>query len=145
MKTKPMETWMLFALLSMVFAGVTAVLAKYGLESINADLGLMIRTFIIFALVVFMGFRENTFADFSQLTPKTIAFLVASGITAYLSWVYYFRALKEGLVSYVAAIDKGSIVVTLALSFLLLKEPLKPQVLIGAGLVLSGLLVLIWK
>lgn len=144
-KSKVMETWMLYAILSMVFAGVTAIFAKYGLEKINADLGLVIRTSIIFALVLMTGFWGDAFSDIPNLTRKHVLLLLASGLTAYLSWLFYFRALKDGLVSYVTAIDKGSIVVTLVLSFILLREPLKPQVIIGGGLVLAGILVLIWK
>jgi transporter family protein len=68
-----------------------------------------------------------------------------SGITTTVSWVFYYRAMKDGLVSYVAAIDKGSILITLVLSFLLLKEPLTPKILMGAGLIFCGLVVLIWK
>ncbi len=140
-----METWVLYAILSMVFAGVTAIFAKYGLEKINADLGLVIRTSIIFALVLMTGFWGDTFSDIPNLTRKHVLLLLASGLTAYLSWLFYFRALKDGLVTYVAAIDKGSIVVTLVLSFILLREPLKPQIIIGGGLVLAGILVLVWK
>lgn len=140
-----METWILYAFLSMVFAGVTAILAKYGLEEINADLGLVIRTTVIFALVLLTGFWGDSFADLAILTRKHVFLLLASGVTAFLSWLFYFRALKDGLVTYVATIDKGSIVVTLALSFILLKEPMKPQVLIGSGLVVAGMLVLVWR
>ncbi|MEQ9442449.1 MAG: EamA family transporter [Cyclobacteriaceae bacterium] len=142
---KKMETWMLYAILSMLFAGVTAIFAKYGLENVSADLGLVIRTSIIFALVLLTGFWNNATSGISNLTGKQFFLLLASGVTAYLSWLYYFRALKDGPVTYVATIDKASIVVTLVLSFLLLGEPLKPQVLIGGGLILVGMLVLVWK
>ena len=140
-----METWILYALLSMFFAGVTSIFAKYGLEGINADLGLVIRTSIIFVLVMITGFWGDSFSDIPLLTRKHIFLLVASGITAYLSWLYYFRALKDGLVTYVATIDKASIVVTLALSFILLREPLSAKILLGGGLVLAGMLVIVWK
>ena len=142
---KIMETWIFYAILSMVFAGITSIFAKLGLEKINADLGLVIRTSIIFFLVLITAFYGNTLADVSKLTTKHVILLLASGVTAYLSWIFYFRALKDGLVSYVATIDKASIVVTLLLAFLLLKEPLKPQVLIGGGLILGGMLILVWK
>lgn len=140
-----METWMTYAILSMVFAGVTAILAKYGMQQINADLGLVIRTAIIFLLVILAAFWTNAFSDIPQLTRTQVFFLLASGVTAFLSWLFYFRALKDGPVTYVASIDKASIVVTLVLAFILFKEPLKPQVLIGGALVLAGMLVLVWK
>ena len=71
--------------------------------------------------------------------------LVLSGVTTTLSWLFYYRAMKDGLVSYVAAIDKASIVITLILSFVLLKEPVTPKILVGAGLIFVGMLVLVWK
>lgn len=144
-KTKKMETWIIYALLAMFFAGVTSIFAKYGLENISADLGLVVRTTIIFLLVMITGFWGDSFADIPKLTQKHVLLLLASGITAYLSWLFYFRALKDGQVSYVTAIDKASIVVTLALSFLLLKEPLSMKVIIGGGLVFAGMLVIVWK
>ncbi|RMG69113.1 MAG: EamA family transporter [Bacteroidetes bacterium] len=140
-----MEKWMFYALLAMVFAGVTAIFAKYGLEEVDADLGLFIRTAVIFALVLAAAWSGGSLRQFSSLTGKHFALLGASGLTAFLSWIYYFRAIKEGPVTYVAAIDKASIVVTLVLAFILLREPLKPQVLIGGGLILAGMLVLVWK
>lgn len=136
---------MIYAILSMVFAGVTAILAKYGMQTINADLGLVIRTSIIFILVIVAAFWTKSFSDIPQLTRNQVFFLLASGVTAFFSWLFYFRALKDGPVTYVASIDKASIVVTLVLAFILLKEPLKPQVVVGGVLVLAGMLVLVWK
>lgn len=136
---------MLYAILSMIFAGVTAIFAKYGLENVHAELGLLIRTSIIFALVLFTVFWGDALAGITQLTGKQLFLLLASGVTAYLSWLFYFRALKDGLVTYVATIDKASIVVTLLLSFILLREPVKVQVLIGSGLILAAMLVLEWR
>ena len=136
---------MLYAILAMFFAGITSIFAKFGLENINADLGLVIRTSVIFVLVLATGIFGNARTDISILTTKQVLLLVGSGVTAYLSWLYYFRALKAGPVTYVASIDKASIIVTLILSFVLLKEPMKPQVLMGGGLIFLGMLVLIWK
>ena len=79
------------------------------------------------------------------LTGKQTLLLVVSGITTTLSWIFYYRAMKDGLVSYVAAIDKASIVITLILSFILLKEPATPKVLVGGGLIFIGMIVLVWK
>lgn len=144
-KKQIMETWIVYAVLSMIFAGVTTIFAKYGLEKVQPNMALLIRTSVIFFLVVLVAFKSETMAGIRALSIREILLLTASGITAYLSWYYYFRAIKDGPVSYVAVIDKGSIVITLLLSFLLLKEPAKPQVLIGGGLVLTGVLILIWK
>ncbi len=140
-----MPTWLIYALLSAFFAGLTAVLAKYGVKDINADLGLAIRTAVVFIYVVAnVIFFHNT-KDIEFLTPKSILFLVLSGLATAFSWIFYYRAMKLGSVSYVAAIDKGSIIITLLLSFVLLKEPLTAKLLTGAGLIVAGLVVLIWK
>lgn len=140
-----METWVLYAIISMIFAGLTSVLAKYGLQNINSDLGLGIRTTVIFILITAFNVMTDKLKDIPQLTAKHIVLLILSGITTTFSWVFYYRAMKDGLVSYVAAIDKASIVITLVLSFILLKEPVSPKILVGAGLIFIGMLVLIWK
>ena len=140
-----METWILYALISMVFAGLTSVLAKYGLQNINSDLGLGIRTTTIFILLLIFILSTGKLQDLPLITNKQFGLLILSGITTTLSWVFYYRAMKTGLVSYVAAIDKASIVITLVLSFILLKEPMTPKIVFGGLLIFAGMLVLIWK
>lgn len=140
-----MPLWLVYALLATLFAGLTSVLAKFGISKINSDLGLAIRTAVVFILVTLNMFAWKASRDFSELNKKTILFLVLSGITTTLSWIYYYRAMKLGSVSYVAAIDKGSIILTLLLSFWLLKEPMSPKLIIGAGFILVGMIILIWK
>lgn len=129
----------------MVFAGVTAVLAKYGLQNVSADFGLGVRTTIIFCIVVVINIVGASYKEFTNLSRLQLLLLIASGVTTTISWIFYYRAIKDGLVSYVAAIDKGSIVITLLLSFLLLKEPMTPKILIGSLLIFVGMIVLIWK
>lgn len=140
-----MEKWIIYAIISAVFAGVTSILAKYGLQNVNSDLGLGIRTATIFILVTSFVLVGEKYKDISLLTTKQTLLLIASGLATTLSWVFYYRAMKEGLVSYVAAIDKASIVITLVLSFILLREPMTPQILAGGGLIFVGMIVLIWK
>jgi bacterial/archaeal transporter family protein len=140
-----MDTWVVYAIVSMVFAGLTSVLAKYGLQNINPDLGLGIRTSTIFLLIIVFNLATDKLKDFSNLTQKQLLLLIASGITTTCSWIFYYRAMKDGPVSYVAAIDKASIIITLVLSFLILKEPVTPKVLVGASLIFIGMLVLVWK
>ncbi len=140
-----METWILYAILSMIFAGLTSVLAKYGLQNINPDLGLGIRTTTIFFIITVINIVGARYKELPLLTGKQTLLLVVSGITTTLSWLFYYRAMKDGLVSYVAAIDKASIVITLVLSFILLKEPATPKVLVGGGLIFIGMIVLVWK
>lgn len=140
-----METWILYAILSMIFAGLTSILAKYGLQNINPDLGLGIRTTTIFFIITVINIIGARYKELPLLTGKQTLLLVVSGITTTLSWLFYYRAMKDGLVSYVAAIDKASIVITLILSFILLKEPATPKVLVGGGLIFIGMIVLVWK
>lgn len=140
-----MQTWVFYAILSMIFAGLTSVLAKYGLQNISADFGLGIRTSVIFVIILFVNVVGAKYKEFTNLTTLQIVLLVASGITTSLSWIFYYRAMKDGLVSYVAAIDKASIVITIVLSFLLLKEPVTPKIIVATLLILTGLLILVWK
>ncbi len=140
-----METWIIYAILSMIFAGLTSVLAKYGLQNINPDLGLGIRTTTIFFIITAINLIGSKYKDIPLLTGKQTLLLVVSGITTTVSWLFYYRAMKDGPVSYVAAIDKASIVITLVLSFVLLKEPATPKILIGGGLIFIGMIVLVWK
>ena len=136
---------MIYAVLSMIFAGVTAVLAKYGLQNISADFGLGIRTTVIFVIITAINLVGARYKEFSNLTNVQLMLLLASGVTTTLSWIFYYRAIKDGTVSYVAAIDKASILITLLLSFVLLKESATPKVIIGGAFILVGMLVLVWK
>jgi len=140
-----MQTWIIYAIISMIFAGLTSVLAKYGLQNISADFGLGIRTTVIFVIITTVNLLGAKYKEFANLTTLQVTLLVASGITTTLSWIFYYRAMKDGLVSYVAAIDKASILITLLLSFFLLKEPMSPKIIVGASLIFIGMIVLIWK
>ena len=141
-----MERWIIYAIISMVFAGLTSVLAKYGMKDLSSDTALAIRTSIVFAIVIAnVLIFKNAYQELQLAPLKNLLFLTLSGITTSLSWIFYYRALKEGNVSYVASIDKASIVITLLLSFTLLKEPITPKILLGAGFILTGMLILVWK
>lgn len=141
-----MEKWILYAIVSMVFAGITSVIAKFGMKDLSSDVALALRTTVVFGIIVTNAlFFQNNFAQLRQASLSSLGFLCLSGLTTSLSWIFYYRAMKEGPVSYVASIDKASIVVTLVLSFFILKELLTPKLLLGAGLVLAGMLVLVWK
>ena len=140
-----MQTWIVYAILSMIFAGVTAILAKYGLQNIGADFGMTVRTSVIFFIVTVMSMVSQNYKEYFSLTRTQLFLLIASGVTTTLSWIFYYRAIKDGPVSYVAAIDKGSIVITLVLAFILLREPINAKILIGGTLIFAGMIVLIWK
>ena len=139
-----MPVWIIYALLSALFAALTAVFAKAGLKEVNSDLATAIRTvFILFITwgVVFIKGNQNI----SGLSKSNWLFLVLSAIATGLSWLFYYKALQLGNTSSVAAIDKGSLVFVILLSFLFLREPVTPKLLMGAGLMLAGMLVIIWK
>ncbi|TGL61482.1 EamA family transporter [Leptospira sarikeiensis] len=140
-----MEKWVLYAILSMLAAGVTAILAKVGIQDVSAETGLLVRTTVIFSLLMGLGIYGNYFRELPSISISQWWFLIISGITTCISWYFYYKAMKEGLVSYVSAIDKASIIVTLILSFWILKEPITLQILIGTGLIGAGLFVLVWK
>ena len=143
-----MEPWKIQAILAALFAGLTSVLAKSGMAVLGADLALGVRTFVVFlfitANIAFLP-NQQSLAMLRQVPGRDLWMLVLSGATAALSWIFYFRAVRTGTVSYVALIDKGSILVTLLLSFLLLKEPITPKVACGALLILAGILTLTYK
>lgn len=141
-----MEKWIIYAIISMIFAGFTSVIAKFGMKDLSSDTALAIRTSVVFTIVIANAFiLKNAFQELQHAPAKNLIFLAISGVTTSFSWIFYYRAMKEGQVSYVASIDKASIVVTLLLSFIILKEPLTVKVLMGAGFIMLGMFILIWK
>lgn len=141
-----MEKWVIYAIISMVFAGITSVIAKFGMKGLSSDTALAIRTAVVFTIVVLNAFIfNNAFSELRHFPAKNLIFLIISGITTSVSWIFYYRAMKIGPVSYIASIDKASIVVTLLLSFILLKEPITAKILAGAIFILIGMIILIWK
>ena len=140
-----MPTWLLYALVSAFFAALTAIFAKAGLKEVNSDLATAIRTGIILFITWGIVFFKGNAGGINHLSKNNWLFLTLSAIATGLSWLFYYKALQIGKVSEVSAIDKGSIVFTILLSFLFLKEPMTPKILIGAGLVFAGMLVIVWK
>jgi transporter family protein len=140
-----MKTWMFYALLSTFFAGLTSVLAKFGLREMPVNFGIAVRTSMVFAIVWLNYFMFSEDKTNAQPELKHYLFLIVSGLTTAFSWMFYYKAIKIGDVSMVAAIDKASIVLTIVLSVIFLKEPLTPKLVIGGCLILGGLLVLTWK
>jgi transporter family protein len=137
--------WVIYALLSAVFAALTAVFAKAGLKNVNSDLATAIRTFFVLLITLGIATFRNTLSEIPHLTFNNWIFLILSAFATGFSWLFYYKALQLGTVAQVAAIDKGSIVFAVLLSFLFLKEPLTPRILLGTGLIFAGMLVMIWK
>jgi bacterial/archaeal transporter family protein len=140
-----MKNWILFSLISMFFAGLTSVIAKLGLKNVSSDTGLAVRTIVVFVIVWMNAIAFQSVKDFKNLTKTDIMFLAISGITTSLSWIFYYKAIKIGNVSQVALIDKGSILITLGLSFVILNEQFTWKVGLGATFILIGLLILTFK
>jgi bacterial/archaeal transporter family protein len=140
-----MKNWVIYSLISMFFAGLTSVIAKMGLKHVSSDTGLAVRTITVFVLVWVNAIAFQSVKDFKNLTISDITFLTLSGVTTSLSWIFYYKAIKIGNVSQVALIDKGSIIITLLLSFVILGEQFSWRVGIGAGFILTGLLILALK
>ena len=144
----PMETWKLQAILAAVFAGLTSIFAKSGLATLGPDVSLAVRTCVVFALVLGNALIVTSAKPLTVLqaaSPRDLLLLALSGLTGALSWIFYYRAMKTGTVTFVALVDKGSILITLLLSFLILREHFTAQTLGGAGLILAGIVVLNWK
>ena len=144
-KFTQMPSWLLYALVSAFFAALTAIFAKAGLKDVNADLATAVRTAIVLFITWGIAYFRGNAGGISHLSRNNWMFLIFSAFATGLSWVFYYKALQLGKASEVTAIDKGSIVFTILLSFLFLKEPMTPKLLIGAGLVFAGMLVIVWK
>ena len=137
--------WKYYALLSAFFAALTAVFAKIGVKDIDSDLATAIRTTIILLITWGIAILGNHTCDLRCIPSRTWVFLILSGAATGLSWLFYFRALQQGDVSRVAPIDKLSVVITICLSFMFLKEPINAKVIVGALLITAGSIVMLYK
>lgn len=135
--------WWWYALLSAVFAALTAVLAKVGIKGVNSDLATAIRTVVILVVAWGIVLAQDNPADMLHLSPRIWVFLGLSGVATGLSWIFYFKALQLGKVSQVAPVDKLSVAIAIALSVLFLGETLTLKAALGAALIIGGTLVLI--
>ncbi|MET6997660.1 EamA family transporter [Chitinophaga defluvii] len=135
--------WWLYALLSAVFAALTAIFAKIGVASINSNLATAIRTAIVLIMAWAIVLTRGESKGIGQISRHTLLFLVLSGLATGLSWIFYFKALQIGKVSQVAPVDKLSVALTIILSVVFLHEALTWKTAIGALLIISGTLVLI--
>ena len=137
--------WKYYALLSALFAALTAVFAKIGVKDVNSDLATAIRTSVILFITWGIVFAGNHTAGMKGISGHAWLFLILSGAATGLSWLFYFKALQVGEVSRVAPIDKLSVVITICLSFLFLKEPVSLRVIIGGLLITGGSIVMLIK
>lgn len=135
--------WFVFALLSAVFAALTSIFAKIGIDGVNSNLATAIRTTVVLAMAWGMVFLTKTQGGIIAISRKSWIFLIISGLATGASWLCYYRAIQMGEVSKVAPIDKLSVVITLALAFLFLHEQFTVKSLVGCVLIGAGTLVMV--
>lgn len=135
--------WLIWAVLSAVFAALTSILGKIGISGVNSTLGTAVRTFVVLIMAWVVVFRAKSGEDAKNITAKDFVFLVLSGVTTGLSWLCYYKALQDGSASVVVPIDKLSILVTVAFSYVVLKEKLTKKSLCGLLLLVLGTLLLL--
>ena len=140
-----MERWVLYAIISMLFAGFTAVVAKQGLAGISAELGLTVRTIFVCIFVLIFAALSVAPAEIESLQKDNYVWLALSAVATAGSWIFYYKALKIGDVATVALIDKGSVVIAILLAWWLLKEAITLRISIGALLIVAGLFVIAKK
>ena len=135
--------WLVFAILSAVFAALTSILAKVGISDVNSTLATAIRTVVVLAMSWGMVFLTKVQGGISEISRRSWIFLILSGLATGASWLFYYRALQLGEVSKVAPIDKMSIVITLVLAFVFLHEKFTWESGLGAILITAGTLVMV--
>jgi bacterial/archaeal transporter family protein len=140
-----LSDWFYWALLSAVFAALTAIFAKIGLEGVDSDFATLIRTFVIMAVLASFVYLTGKWTNPFELRPKTLSFLALSGLATGASWVCYFRALKVGEASKVAPVDKLSLVLVAIFAFIFLGERPTLREWSGIFLVGSGVVILALK
>ena len=135
--------WFLFAVLSALFAALTSILAKVGIEGVNSNLATAIRTAVVLAMSWGMVFLTKTQGEITEISKKSWVFLILSGLATGASWLCYYRALQVGKASQVVPVDKLSVVITLLLAFVFLHEEFTVKSLAGCVLIGAGTLMMV--
>ena len=135
--------WWIYALLSALFASLTAIFSKLGVTNVNSNLATAIRTIIILIIAWGIVFAKGEAKELATISKQNLIFLLISGVATGLSWIFYFKALQIGKVSQVAPVDKLSVALTIVLSVIVLKEVLTVKTAIGAALIIVGTVVMI--
>ena len=138
--TSSAPTWVVFALLSALFAGMTAILAKFGIQGVNSNLATAIRTVVIVIFAWGIVLARGELQGIKELTGRNWLFLILSGFATGASWICYFRALSLGPVSKVAPIDKLSFVIAVVFGLILFQEKVTWQLGVGVALIVAGVL-----
>ncbi|MBR1419767.1 MAG: EamA family transporter [Selenomonadaceae bacterium] len=135
--------WLIFAILSAIFAALTSILAKVGIDGVNSNLATAIRTIVVVGMSWIMVFLTNAQTGLHEISTRSWIFLIASGFATGASWLCYYRALQLGEVSKVTAIDKFSVVITFILAFVFLHEEFSTKSIIGCILIGAGTLIMV--
>ena len=135
--------WMVFTVLSALFAALTSILAKIGIDGVNSNLATAIRTVVVVIMAWVMVFITHAQGGISSIGKKSWIFLILSGLATGISWLCYYKALQIGDASKVVPIDKLSVVITLVLAFVFLKEEFTAKSLIGCILITAGTLIMV--
>lgn len=139
------KAWLIYALLSALFASLTSILGKVGIENVESNLGTAIRTIVVLVMAWIIVFATKKQRDIKKIDKRSLIFLILSGVATGASWLCYYKALQDGLASIVVPIDKLSILVTVLFAYIFLKEKLSKKLLLGLILIIVGTLLLLVK
>ena len=139
------KAWLIYALLSALFASLTSILGKVGIENVESNLGTAIRTIVVLVMAWIIVFAAKKQRDIKKIDKRSLIFLILSGVATGASWLCYYKALQGGLASIVVPIDKLSILVTVLFAYIFLKEKLSKKSLLGLILIIVGTLLLLVK
>lgn len=139
------KAWLIYALLSALFASLTSILGKVGIENVESNLGTAIRTIVVLVMAWIIVFAAKKQRDIKKIDKRSLIFLILSGVATGASWLCYYKALQDGLASIVVPIDKLSILVTVLFAYIFLKEKLSKKSLLGLILIVVGTLLLLVK
>ena len=139
------KAWLVYALLSAIFASLTSILGKVGIENVESNLGTAIRTIVVLIMAWIIVFATKKQSDVKKIDKKSLLFLILSGIATGASWLCYYKALQDGLAYIVVPIDKLSILVTILFAYVFLKEKLSKKSIVGLVLIVVGTLILLIK
>ena len=136
------RSWMLYAILSAVFAALTSILAKLGISGVESNLGTAIRTGVVLIMAWIIVFARGKQSAIKNIDKKELSFIALSGIATGASWLFYYYAIQNGIVSVVVPIDKMSIIVTVLFSYFVFREKLSIKAMMGLGLMVAGTLLM---
>jgi transporter family protein len=136
------KSWMIYAVLSAIFAALTSILAKVGISGVESNLGTAIRTGVVLLMAWVIVFTKGKQKGIKHIDKKELLFISLSGIATGASWLFYYYAIQNGIVSVVVPIDKLSILVTVIFSYFVFKEKLSKKALLGLGLMVAGTLLM---